>query len=862
MSREFNAASLNYLEAINSPHNGTPPLSMSVWLKPPALAGGTAFSLGHGSSGSNHYIAIGMLAAGTGFLEARGASVSTLPGNALTLNQWNHLGGVVLATNSRRVYVNGGMDASSADIGAFSSPLNRITVGAIFSNGARISYRSGIIALPAIWNIALTDAEMLDLSAGVHPLEIQRDALIWYREIGFGSPERVGFGSPPLAVIGAALSADEPVVNAAPADDTYESLITSHESLIRYWKLGEPTGFSIDMVNGIGLTYTGSPIRDVAGALGEYDDGAVNFNGASIAQESPASWVADTLSFECWVKVAAGSYNSVDDDLLWETGSAPWFGSAGTTIADLNNSSEAGTISFGFRDNTASSVRVVFPQSALPADGDFHHLVVIYDCTQDDNGGDPIGFDRVIMYVDGERIVGQSVPESGIAVLNNINMDSESIRIGARGTSLLNSSTTVDEFAIYNDALTPVEILAHYDAGIGTIALPADLNVDAPAWQVSVDIPLPEIDGITVPELGSFPSNTTLIDDFNRANGNVRLGGGAGIWDINHAQGNAGLLTISSERLTGGSSNGQLLLGDFGPNIDIIIDISTINMPGYLAIFFGIQNAGASNWEGYFLLADGSNWYFRKRVAGAITDISASAYVGGQNAGESIGLRRIDNVMEAYHKNTSGVWTLVGSEVDSTFLTSGRIALETGSGGPFFDNLRGGTLLGAPVDLDLHVNAPVWNIPIQLPELSIAKTIEPDPWDVTVQFPLADTNLEIPLNLNVIVPAWSVPLGWPVPTIRTGDDVHVAVPVWSIGVLFLRPNIPGIEFQIPDFIYPLALLLDSPMRRTLLLSSPDNRRLALDDTTKALQLDDTKKNLELTDTTTKLVLTEYESEEG
>ncbi len=103
-------------------------------------------------------------------------------------NTWTHACGVAAATNDRRVYMNGADKVTNA-VGATLGSRNRTSIGRL-SSSAPAGYMSGRIALPAIWNVAFTDAEVAAAASGIDPCRMRPDALVGYWPIwGLHSPE-------------------------------------------------------------------------------------------------------------------------------------------------------------------------------------------------------------------------------------------------------------------------------------------------------------------------------------------------------------------------------------------------------------------------------------------------------------------------------------------------------------------------------------------------------------------------------------------------------------------------------------------------------------------------------------------------
>jgi len=122
---------------------------------------------------------------GSGFTEAEtSATYST--------STWQHAGAVFTSTTSRTAYLNGANAVNDTTSLVAPSGVNRITVGRVPTSGFGNMF--GGIAEVAIWNVALTAAEMLVLNPAsgmfVSPLAVRPSGLVFYsRLMGQASPE-------------------------------------------------------------------------------------------------------------------------------------------------------------------------------------------------------------------------------------------------------------------------------------------------------------------------------------------------------------------------------------------------------------------------------------------------------------------------------------------------------------------------------------------------------------------------------------------------------------------------------------------------------------------------------------------------
>jgi len=90
---------------------------------------------------------------------------------------WYHAAGVWATTNSRAAYLSGGNKGTNAD----ERTIQNIDLAAISQTADSTPlYGTLSIAEAAIWNVALTDAEVTVLATGVSPLLVRPQSLVCY----------------------------------------------------------------------------------------------------------------------------------------------------------------------------------------------------------------------------------------------------------------------------------------------------------------------------------------------------------------------------------------------------------------------------------------------------------------------------------------------------------------------------------------------------------------------------------------------------------------------------------------------------------------------------------------------------------
>lgn len=98
-------------------------------------------------------------------------------------NTWAHACGVWAGTNARAAYLNGGNKGTNAT-NLTPLGLTKTNIGCYYSwtgaAGAPMKFWSGLIAEAAMWNVALTDAEVAVLATGLSPLAVHPENLVAY----------------------------------------------------------------------------------------------------------------------------------------------------------------------------------------------------------------------------------------------------------------------------------------------------------------------------------------------------------------------------------------------------------------------------------------------------------------------------------------------------------------------------------------------------------------------------------------------------------------------------------------------------------------------------------------------------------
>ena len=128
---------------------------------------------------------------------------------------WHLAVGIVSATNSRQAYLDTtGGTADTTDVTGITG-MSDYVIGQYFPSGSATAgfYADGDMAEAAIWNVALTEAEITSLYRGASPQRIRAGALVSYVPIiGRASPEPDLVSGDALALNGTPAQAAHPRV--------------------------------------------------------------------------------------------------------------------------------------------------------------------------------------------------------------------------------------------------------------------------------------------------------------------------------------------------------------------------------------------------------------------------------------------------------------------------------------------------------------------------------------------------------------------------------------------------------------------------------------------------------------------------
>jgi len=224
MAIDFEASSSQYLVTGAAPHAAVP-LTMSFWFNSESTNNQVSLWYGRGATTRAFYLQLNGSQNVDAVTNLGGTFAVATTSTTWGTSAWHHACGVFDAVDSRAAFLDGGGKGTDAT-SVTPVDINVINIGSYYG-GARSNFHDGLMADIAIWNAALSDAEVVILAAGYSPLFVRPQSLFSYWPL-------VGRHSPAIDVVGGydatwnaspVAAAHAPIFFAAPA--YYQSLATS-----------------------------------------------------------------------------------------------------------------------------------------------------------------------------------------------------------------------------------------------------------------------------------------------------------------------------------------------------------------------------------------------------------------------------------------------------------------------------------------------------------------------------------------------------------------------------------------------------------------------------------------------------------
>ncbi len=225
----------------------------------------------------------------------------------------------------------------------------------------------------------------------------------------------------------------------------YASAITSTPGLLDYWRLGDAPGTTLaDSTGSHPATAQGGVTLGAPGAIEGEPNTAASFDGTSGTASVPLDLTGTSqLTLEFWLNWSAYANN---DALAFEF--TPNFNNEnGGFLVDPNAGELGGKFAVAIGRESSRNTAYF----ARPSAGVWHHYALVL------NTGAPAA-QQITPYVDGKAVPFEK-PNSGTGGGNFANSN---LYFMSRAASALFGKGGLDEVALYNRALTPGEVEAHY----------------------------------------------------------------------------------------------------------------------------------------------------------------------------------------------------------------------------------------------------------------------------------------------------------------------------------------------------------------------------------------------------------------
>jgi hypothetical protein len=187
MAYELNGTSQLLRAAAGPTYNGTGDLTLACWFWTGSTSSDQVLIAYEGEAGAEGRYILAASGSSTGNkIAAQSGNGSTVQAarttTSFSVNTWQHAAAVHSGTSSRSAYLDGQGKATNTGTHSFTTNAEYLHIGAIYYPGISLTaaYLNGRVAEAAVWNAALTDAEVAALAAGFTPDQIRPQSLQLY----------------------------------------------------------------------------------------------------------------------------------------------------------------------------------------------------------------------------------------------------------------------------------------------------------------------------------------------------------------------------------------------------------------------------------------------------------------------------------------------------------------------------------------------------------------------------------------------------------------------------------------------------------------------------------------------------------
>lgn len=187
----------------------------------------------------------------------------------------------------------------------------------------------------------------------------------------------------------------------------------------------------------------------------------------------------------------------------------------------------------------------------------------------------------------------------------------------------------------------------------------------------------------------AFPTNTTLLDDYTRADSTVAAGPN---WSTPVFPGDTNLGVIGNQGYRPAAGWGSSYLNSITPGPDTEVFLPWSTKSDAIELLARIINPNSGTVGGYLLDVTGNSWSIWKIVSNIQTQIGSSV-TQAIASGDLIGFELIGTAIKGYIKVGAGAWTQVISVTDATHAGAGRIGIAALNTTQRWDDFSGGTVV-------------------------------------------------------------------------------------------------------------------------------------------------------------------------
>lgn len=274
------------------------------------------------------------------------------------------------------------------------------------------------------------------------------------------------------------------------------------DDIAHLWRMGEATGVSTDLIGGSHLNLAGRMTRGQNGAISGDADKSIAFNDSVFSNQNNGNGYStvreqgpDTFTVEAWIKTTSTSGGKIIGFGNAQTGNS---GSYDRQVYMSNS----GQIYFGVYPGTVRAINT----SQSYRDGAWHHVVA------------SLGADGMKLYVDGDLKAQRADTTTGQSYQGYWRVGNDNLGGWPDSPSSVQFEGSIDEVAVYNEALSASRVSSHYTVGT-TGALPNS------APTAAIDAPV--VNGLDVAFTGGGTDSDGTIASYSWDFGDGTSGTGA-----------------------------------------------------------------------------------------------------------------------------------------------------------------------------------------------------------------------------------------------------------------------------------------------------------------------------------------------